>query len=166
MFATFSGRTLVAFAMGLGLVFLGAACGQDGDGSDATTDETPTMTGETPTLPAELTDPQATPDAETLLPQLEEYTTDDRPDPGEIEASLDHSSVPYVDVRRRLILDEQEFTVGEVTVVTVEPGSGGGEAYLDHRYGDAARTPVDVAGVEMLRVETDPYDAIAWAEPT
>lgn len=159
MCARVNGRRVAAFVMGLGLVLGASACGGDGDGA-ATTQE------EAIDLPPEVRDRQNPPDPSVFLPPLEDYATDDHLDPGEIEASLDDAPVPYADVRRRLILDEQAFAVGEVTAVTMEPDSAGGESYLDHRYGEAPRTTTEVAGVEMLRVETDPYDAIAWTGPT
>jgi hypothetical protein len=64
------------------------------------------------------------------------------------------------------VLDEQGFTSGEITVVTLEPQAAGGETFLDHRYGDADREPIELAGVEMLRVEAGPVPALAWTGPT
>lgn len=159
MSARVNGRRVAAFVTGLGIVLVASACGGDGDGTGRTQDEAVQ-------LPPEVSDPQNAPDPRLFLPVLEDHATDDRPDPGEIEASLEDASVPYVDVRRRLLLDEQAFAVAEVTVVTMEPDSAGGGSYVEHRYGDAPRTTREVAGVEMLRVETDPYDAIAWTGPT
>lgn len=60
----------------------------------------------------------AIPDADSLMPPLAAYATDDDAEPGEVMASLDHGSMPYDDVRRRLILDENGFSLADVTVVT------------------------------------------------
>jgi len=108
----------------------------------------------------------ATPlDPQRFLPPLSGYETDDDVETGEIQASLDHGPVPYVDIRRRLILDPQGFAMGDITVVTFQPEHDGPERFLRHWYGDATRTPVEVGGVEMLRIPTQAYDALAWAGP-
>lgn len=107
----------------------------------------------------------APPDAESLLPPLPGYRTDDDAEPGEVEASLDHGSVAYEQVRRRIVLDEQGFTSGAVTVVTFRPDSGTAEQILDHTYGEAPRSSIRLAGEEMMRIETDHFAAIAWVGP-
>lgn len=104
------------------------------------------------------------PDADSLLPQLPGYTTDDDAEPGEVEASLDHGSIPYEQVRRRIVLDEQGFTSGVVTVVTFRPESGA-DGILDHTHGDAPRSSIRMAGEEMTRIETEPFAVIAWIGP-
>jgi hypothetical protein len=117
-------------------------------------------------LPESIRDPAVRPDADLFMVPLARYPTDDDAEPGELESSLDHGSVPYAEVRRRLILDEQGFTLADVSVVTFEPRSDALERYLRHRFGDARRTPVELEGVEMLRIETEPHIAIAWTDPT
>lgn len=116
-------------------------------------------------LSGKIVDTAAAPDPAALLPPLEGYRIDDTADPGELRSSLDHGEVPYLDVRRRLILDEEGFTSGAVTVVTFRPGSGGPASFLDHHHGDAPRVPVELGGVEMLRIEAEPHDVLAWTEP-
>jgi hypothetical protein len=101
-----------------------------------------------------------------MTANLDGYGTDDSAEAGELEASLDHGEVPYVDVRRRLVLDERGFAAGEVTVVTVPPERDGVERVLEHRFGAAPRTPVTIAGVEMLRIDADPFPVLAWVGPT
>ena len=157
MFTRVIGRAAAAFVIGLTLGLVVIACGEERERPETA----PAATG----LPAELTDARRPPDPELLLPSLPGYATDDA-DAGELKASLDHGEVRYIEVRRRLIVDEQAFAVGEVVVVTVERDSGGGESYLDHRYGEAPREPVELAGVEMLRVEAEPHAALAWVGPT
>jgi hypothetical protein len=110
-------------------------------------------------------DRAAPPDADSLLPHLPGYTTDDDAEPGEVEASLDHGSIPYEQVRRRIVLDEQGFTSGVVTVVTFRPESGAAGQILDHTYGDAPRSSIRMAGVEMTRIETEHFAVIAWVGP-
>lgn len=105
-------------------------------------------------------------EAELLLPPLDGYVTDDDADPGELMASLDHGAVPYVDVRRRRILDERGFALGEVTVITFQSESDGARSYLTHRYGSPAQSPARIAGVEMVRIEAEPFAALVWKRPT
>jgi hypothetical protein len=110
-------------------------------------------------------DRAAPPGADSLLPQLPGYTTDDDAEPGEVEASLDHGSIPYEQVRRRIVLDEQGFTSGVVTVITFRPESGAAGKILDHTYGDAPRSSIRMAGEEMTRIETEHFAVIAWVGP-
>jgi hypothetical protein len=105
------------------------------------------------------------PDAAAFLPPLPGFRVDDEVDAGEIRESLGHGDVPYVEVRRRLLLDAEGFGLGDVMVVTFEAGSDGGERFLDHWYGDADRESVEIAGVEMQRIAADPHDALAWVGP-
>lgn len=115
---------------------------------------------------ADTTSERATsPDADSLMPPLPGYTTDDDAAPGEVEASLDHGSVPYEEVRRRIVLDEQGFTSGAVTVLTFRPDSTVAAQILDHIFGDAPRGSVRIAGEEMIRIEAEPFAVIAWLGP-
>lgn len=117
-------------------------------------------------LPSHFSESEEPFEPELLLPPLDGYVTDDDADPGELTASLDHGSVPYVDVRRRRILDERGFALGEVTVITFQSESDGARSYLTHRYGSPAQSPVRIAGVEMVRIEAEPFDALVWKGPT
>lgn len=112
-----------------------------------------------------VTERAAYPDADSLMPPLPGYTTDDDAEPGEVQASLDHSSVPYEEVRRRIVLDEQGFTSGAVTVITFRPDSAVAGQILDHIYGGAPRSSVRVEGAEMIEIEAEPFAVIAWVGP-
>lgn len=96
------------------------------------------------------------------MPPLAAYATDDDAEPGEVRASLDHGSIPYDDVRRRLVVDENGFSLADVTVVTFRPGTDTAERVLAHTYGAARRDTVTIAGEEMLRIDTHPFATIAW----
>jgi hypothetical protein len=125
----------------------------------------PSRTGseaESPSMPARS---YAAADPDSLLPSLPEYATDDEVDAGELRASLDDGSIPYADVRRRLILDEQGFTSGEVAVVTFDPEEDVAERNLTHQFGNVPREPIDIAGEEMIRVATEPFPTVAWPGP-
>lgn len=115
--------------------------------------------------PAPVDDPAPHPNAQRLLPPLPGYRTDDDAETGDLRSSLDHGEVPYAEVRRRLVLDEADFTLGDVTVVTFAPGRDAAEQYLHHRFGDADRSPVRINGVDMVRIAADPYALIAWVDP-
>jgi hypothetical protein len=108
----------------------------------------------------------APPDIDLLLPKLDGYRTDDTADAGEVAASLDHGDIRYEAIWRRRILDEDGFAQGEVTVVTFRQGSGVGEAYLDHWYGPAPRSPERIGDTDMLRIDADPFPVLAWVTPT
>jgi hypothetical protein len=84
----------------------------------------------------------------------------------ELPPSLENPSSPPDPDLLLPPLDGLGFTSGEITVVTLEPQAAGGETFLDHRYGDAGREPVEIASVEMLRVEAGPVPALAWTGPT
>lgn len=114
--------------------------------------------------PAEVVDPATGGNADMFLPPLDGYIIEEA-DAGELEESLAHGSVAPVEVRRRLILDEQGFTRGAVTVVTFEANSDGVEPYLEHRFGAADRTPVELGGVQMLRIDAEPHAVLAWTDP-
>lgn len=149
-------RRLVT-ATAAGLLLSGASCQGE---EPADPDERGTAD-----VPPERIDAATVPDADVFLPPLAGYRVDDEVDAGEIRASLD-GAVPYVETRRRLILDEQGFTAGDVMVVTFPPGADGPERFLRHWFGDAAGTPVSVQGVEMLRIPTEAHDVLAWRGPT
>lgn len=112
-----------------------------------------------PDTPAERTPGR---DPAVVVPELDGYRTE-AADAGELRSSLDHGGVSYRAVRRFVVLADQEFVAGEITVLTHEPGSDDGERYLRHRYGDDRRTAVTIAGVSMLRIAATPHDAIAWS---
>lgn len=114
---------------------------------------------------ADVTDPASRPDAHALLPPLEGYITDEV-DAGELGESLAHGPVAHMEIRRRLILDERGLTRGVVTVVTFEPDSDGVERYLEHRFGTANRVPVEIGGVDMLRIDAEPHTILAWTDAT
>lgn len=155
----------LATAIAVATLAVAAACGPPpgDDPPGAISDADSPATTE---LPAELTRRSQPPEPELLLPPLSGYSTDDSAESGELMASLDHGPVPYVDVRRRLVLDESGFTMAEVSVVTLAPESDGARRCLDHLYGNAARAPAEIAGVEMLRVDAEPHAAFAWVGPT
>lgn len=152
--------------------FLVIAC--QPDSPDPPPDPPPETPPETPVrpepeqagLPDAVRDPSVRPEARLFLPPLPGHATDDAAEPGEMASSLDHGEVPYAEVLRRVVLDEGGFSRGAVTVVTFEPGSDATERYLRHRFGHARRTPVQVAGVEMLRIAAVPHPVIAWPDPT
>lgn len=87
--------------------------------------------------------------------------TGDEAAPGSVERPTDAEPSPPRPDRPDTPV---EFIAGEITVVTLEPGSAGGERYLRHRYGEARRVPVTIAGTRMLRIAATPHDAIAWSE--
>lgn len=149
-----------AVAAILATVAVAAACNAPMD-EEAPQDPVDSQQPPGPTAPD-----RGPPDADLLLPDLDGYRTDDSAEPGELTASLDHGGIPYEEVRRRLILDEEGFGQGEVTVVTFREGSGGGEAYLDHRYGPVRRSPERIGETAMLRIEADPHHTLAWVTPT
>lgn len=155
------GFAVAVSALAVGAVgAVGAACNAQLE------DDTPRVPAETPDPTGAIDPGSDPPDVELLLPDLDGYRTDDTAEPGELTASLDHGDIPYQEVRRRLLLDEDGFGQGEITVVTFAAGSAGGEAYLAHRYGPVPRSPERVGDVEMLRLETDPHPALAWVTPT
>lgn len=143
------------------LALSGASC-HEGERTEPEPDGLPAEPGG---LPAELSDADNPPDADALLPPLPGFRVDDDVEAGEIQASLDHGEIPYIEVRRRLLLDSEGFALGDIMVLTFQPGTDGVERFLRHWFGDAAREPVDVAGVEMARIAAEPHDAIVWAGP-
>lgn len=125
------------------------------------TDEAP-REAPSPALPASRSDMSTPPDAALLLPSLNDYRVNDHVDAQEVAESLAHGPTDVADVARRLILDDRGFTVGTVTVVTTATGPEGVEDIVTHMFGDVRRTPVDIAGVPMLRVPTQAHDVLAW----
>jgi len=111
-------------------------------------------------LPAPAGDPPA---AAAFLPPLPEHRTDDTAETGEVAASLDDGEIPYAEIRRRLILDEEGFASGEVMVVTFPPGSEGPERFLSHWFGELRGEPVEIAGEAMRRISTRDRNALVWA---
>ena len=166
-----SRRNVILVSLAASLLVVGVSCGNDDDvdvDPATTTTDPPTTTTEIDRgageLPNEVLDSDRAPAAELFLPQLDAYRTDDDVDAGEMRASLDGGDVPYEEVRRRLVVDEQGFTRAEVMVVTFPP-EGDPDRFISHWYGAAARTPVDIAGADMERVATDPFDAVVWLGP-
>lgn len=153
----------------VGTAALAGACAPQGVDSQrgAVTDTVPDVVADTlaGTLADTVPERAAAPDADSLLPPLPGYTTDDDAEPGEVESSLDHGSVPYEEVRRRIVLDEQGYTSGAVTVITFRPDSAAAGQILDHIYGAASRSSVHVEGEEMIRIDAEPFAVIAWVGP-
>ncbi|HVM01239.1 MAG TPA: hypothetical protein VM263_01110 [Acidimicrobiales bacterium] len=159
-------------ALGLAAILAVAlvpGCGPD-DGAQtvAPSDEVRTTTTSPPSrdgVEAAVSSSETAPDADLFLPPLPEHRVDDDVDVAEERESLAHSDVRVADLRRRLVLGEDGSTTGRITVVTLEPGHGGADQVLSHRFGGAPTTATDVSGVGMVRVAAQPHGVLAWTGP-
>jgi hypothetical protein len=80
----------------------------------------------------------------------------------ELRSSLDHAGIPYHDAGERVVLDDQGFVLGGVTAITFLAESDG-YRFLHHRVGEVARQPIELAGVEVQKLQADPHPALAWS---
>lgn len=168
--AAAAGRRSVLGLAAILAVALVPRCGQDDEAQTvAPSDEVGATTTTSPPsrdgVEAAVSSTEKAPDPGLFLPPLPEHRVDDGVDVAEERESLAHSDVRVADLRGRLILGEDGSTSGRITVVTWEPGHGGADQVLRHRFGDAPGTATEVSGVGMVRVAAQPRGVLAWTGP-